>query len=215
MPTSTVAKSKPRRQRKKRGIKPTAQVKGYQLNMMRKQLKRLIPRPEWKSIDVTQAATVITNTPTVTNISPIAVGTGESGRIGDKVTLRSWIFRIGVTPNSTAGVNFLRVLLVRDKQGNNAAPASTDILQSASNYNSPLNNDNGQRFKILFDRTYTVDTDANGAQVDKMYRKFKTLAEFGATTIATTNSLYLLQVSDQVTNGPSVEWYSRVRYTDS
>jgi len=215
MPIATVSRSRSRKHNKGRKVKPTAVVKGYQLNRVERRVKKLMPRLEWKSIDTTQVPTTITTTAAVTNVAAIAQGTGESQRVGDKVTLRSWVWRMAVTPNATAGTNFLRMILIRDKQGNGSAPAIADILQSATNFNSPLNNDSGQRLKVLFDRTYTVDTDATGAQTDKMYRKFKILAEYSAAgTIPITNSLYLVQISDQAVNGPSVEWYSRVRFTD-
>jgi len=214
MPTSTFSKTGGKRKRlRRRGVKPTAQVKGYQLNRVMRTVKRLIPKPEWKNSDVTQSSTIITSTATIVDLFSLSQGTGEGDIIGDKCRLKSWLYRVSITPNTTAGLNYLRLILVLDHQANGATPSAADILQAPTDYTSPLNDDNGQRFKVLFDKTYTVDTDANGAQVDKVYRRLRALVEMSGSAI--TNGLFLLQLSDQAMNGPAVTWYSRVRYTDS
>lgn len=216
MPTSTFAKSRPRRQRRKRGVKPTAQVKGYQLNKMIKQVKKMIPRPERKNADVVRAATTIITTPTITNLSAVTgISAAEGGAVGDQYIARSIFIRFGITPNATAGINYYRVMIVLDHQSNAAAPAATEILQTSTNYLSPLNDSYSMRFKVIFDKTFTVDTDANGAQVDKVYRKLRYKAElFGSGFLHNTNGLYLLEISNEATNGPSVQWYSRLKYID-
>lgn len=214
MPQSTSAKSKPRRRRVKRK-NPSKVVKEFELQSLRKQFKRMMPKSERKYKDVTQAATTVTTTASVTNMVPMAAGTSSTTAIGNQFQVKSWLWRASITPNATAGVNYLRVILVRDKQSSGAAPAIADILESSTNYMSPLADKYSDRFKILFDKLYTVDTDANGAQVDKIYRKFNFKVVYdSASNLAYTNGLYLIQISDQATNGPSVAWYSRVRYID-
>jgi len=216
MPASTFSKPRPKKLRRKKQLKPTTRVKGYQLNKALKQVKRMIPRPEWKSFDVARAATTITTTATLTNLAAMSPGTGESDFVGDKVRMKSVLLRMSITPNATAGVNYLRVIVFRDKQSNvGTPPTAATLLQVATNYLSPLNNDNGMRFKVMYDQTFTVDTDANGAQVQKLYRRLNYVSEFQAgVAIPITNSTYILEISDQAANGPSVQWYSRVRYTD-
>lgn len=217
MPQATAAKTQPRRRRFIRRKNPAKTVKEWELTRLRKQVKRMMPKPEWKTEDKIATAT-ITTTATVSSLFDPAQGDGESEFIGDSVRARSLLIRMSITPNATAGVNFLRVIIFRDKQCNGVAPTATQLLDSASNYDSPLNTDFGKRFKVMFDRIYTVDTDANGAQVDKIYRKLMFTID-GLDTAGTnppnTNGMFILAISDQATNGPSFRYNSRVRYTDS
>lgn len=214
MPQSTFSKSQPRKIKPKK-VNPDKPVKGWELNRLKKQVKGMIPKTESKYKDVSQAATTITTTATVTNLAPMSSNSTATTAVGTQFQVKSWLWRASITPNATAGVNYLRVILVRDKQSNLAAPAIADVLESSTNYMSPLKDAYSDRFKVLFDKMYTVDTDANGSQVDKIYRKLNFKISFeSASNLPYTNGLYLLQLSDQATNGPSVAWYSRVRYID-
>lgn len=217
MPSSTFAKSRPKRVRRRKGVKPTAQVKGYQLNRVIKTVKKMIPRPERKNVDVTRAATIITSTATITNIAPpTGLGqAGEGGIVGDQCTSKSILLRLGITPNATAGMNYYRALIVLDHQPNGAAPVASEILQVANNYLAPMNDSQSKRFKVIFDKTYTVDQDANGSQVDKVFRRLRHRSEALSTSHFITNGVYLLEISNEATNGPTVQWYSRWRYTDA
>lgn len=216
MPTSTFAKSRSRKPRRKRGVKPTAQVKGYQLNKMQKQLKRLIPKPEIKDVDVARASTAITSTATITNIAPVTfISASEGGAVGDQFRAKSIFVRLAIAPNATAGVNFLRVIIIKDRQPNGVAPTIGTIFETgaSTNYLSPINDTQTLRFKVIFDKTYTVDTDANGAQVDKIYRRLNYKVE-GQNAVPVSNGLFMVEISDQAVNGPAVQWYSRFKYID-
>lgn len=174
----------------------------------------MMPKPEWKFADVTASGTTITTAATLVNLTPISQGDTDTNRNGDIVTFKSLFIRLSMTPNATAGMNFLRMIVVQDKASLSAAPNIGAILEASTNYLSPISNDSGKRIKVILDRTYTVDADGNGSQVDKLYRKLNIRAEFDdAATIPQINSLYLVLISDQVTNGPSVSYYSRVRFT--
>lgn len=216
MPQATAARSAPRRRRIFRKKNPAKTVKEWELTRLRKQVKRMMPKPEWKYADIITTGTTITTTATITNLIPLAQGSSDDDRQGDKVTWRSLFHRMSVTPNATAGVNFLRVMIIQDKQNNGTAPTAAQIFQTSTNYLSPLNDDFGKRFKVLFDRTYTVDTDANGAQVDKIYRKLRIVTEYAGagSVVPNTNGIYLVQLSDQATNGPTTSTYTRLRYID-
>lgn len=198
---------------------PSKVVKQFELQAMKKQVKRLIPIPERKFLDVTQAATIITSAGLVTDLFAPANGTGRSQLLGDTCMIKSSLVRYSITPNAVSGVNFLRVILVRDtdKSGTGAGVGGAGGILETASYLSPLNDDSAQskRFEILFDRTYTVDTDANGAQVEKIYRKLNKKYCEGAAATVLYGAMYLLQISDQAANGPTTAWYSRVRFTDA
>lgn len=218
MPIATQSRSLPRKKFFRKKKNPAKAVKEWELQKVQKSIKKLIPKPERKYNDQADnpPGTIVTTTGSVTHLSPLLHGTTDTTRIGDRVTYRSLLFRMFVTPNSTAGINYLRAVIVRDKQANASAPTMAQVFQTASIVLSPLNDDFSERFKVLYDRLFTVDTDATGAQVEKIYRKFKFVTEYDDTAaIPNTNSVYLLLLSDQATNGPSVAFWSRLRYTDA
>lgn len=215
MPIATAARSAPRRKRFFKKKNPAKVVKEWELTKLRNQMKRMIPKPEWKYTDVAQAATTITTTATITNLTAVSQGDGDQLRTGDKVTWKNFFIRYAITPNATAGMNYLRTIIFLDRQNNTTPPTATEVLEVATNYMSPINKDWGKRFKVLFDRTYTVDTDATGSQVDKIFRKIRFVTEYdGSATTPNTNGIYILQISDQATNGPSTQFYYRGRFID-
>lgn len=188
------------------------QVKS-QLQTVKKQVKQLQLDPELKYFDVSTSGT-ITSTGTLTALNGINQGTNPNDRVGDKLKTVSSFLRLAMTVNATATTNFLRVIIFRDKQTNLSVPGVTDVLQSAS-FMSPLNNSYSMRFKVYFDKTYAFDAESAGTQVDKIYRrmKFKTEYSTGSTGIRT-NGLFILLISDQATNGPTVNYYHRLKYKD-
>lgn len=194
-------------------VAPNTNVKGYQLEKVKKSIKSMIPKPEKKFFDVSAAATVILSTGTVTSLFVPNPGTSVNAMIGDNCRVKSWFWRASILPNAVAGVNFLRILLVKDRQPNGVTPAVADILTTVS-YISPLLDFNAERFKVIFDRMYTMDNDANGSQVDKIYRRLNFKYTANVAAAPNTNGLYLVQLSNQAANGPTTEWYSRVRFTD-
>lgn len=213
MPTSTRSKTFTRRKTFRRKLKPTAQVKGYHLNALRRQMWKLRPRPENKYFDIQRSDTIVSSGVVRALFTPFP-GSGVDDIIGYSCWLKSWLMRIVVIPNSTEQLNYLRVIMFQDKQVNGSTPAVTDVLESAS-YISPLNAANWQRFKVRFDKLYTVDSDGNGSQVDKIFRKFRILYRGDSSQgITVTNGLYLLLISNQVTNGPQVDFHSRIKFNE-
>lgn len=214
MPIATNARTQPKKRFFRRKVNPAKTVKEWELTKLRKQMKRLIPKPELKYKDTTASGTTITTTGTIVRLDNISDDASDTGRIGDKITARSIQMRLAITPNATAGSNFLRVILFLDKQPNGSTATTSLLLEAPTNYNSPLYLAYGKRFKVLFDRTYTVDTDATGSQVDKLFRKLRYVAEFNDSGNVSTNQLNVLFLSDQATNGPSISYYFRLRWID-
>lgn len=214
MPQSTLAKSQPRKKRFAKRKNPAKTVKEWELQKVKKQLKRMIPKQEWKVKDATAAAAVVTTTATQVHLTNIVQGITENDRIGNRFRVRSWLLRLGIQPNVTAVQNFLRVILVKNDDGGSSVTMA-ELLEAATDYSSPLNDGFGQSFKVLFDKTYAVSTTGSGPQVDKIYRKLNIPVEWNADSAVTKNSLHLILLSDQATNGPTVKYYSRIRYTDA
>lgn len=100
----------------------------------------------------------------------IQAGTGFFNRIGNRITMKSLhlVGTLTTTANVTAGiVEYLRIMVVYDKQANGAAPAITDILldtaqdaTSVTNAWSSTNINNRDRFLILMDDRIDIPNNA-------------------------------------------------------
>jgi len=189
-------------------------------------------RDELKFVDVDDLGTSLV-TGSVLLLNGIAQGTDYNQRIGRKCQLKSLFIRFTVNVNPGAlGLlapqgDVVRLLIVYDCQSNGAAPAITDVL-STVNYDSPMNLNNRDRFKILYDKfatmyayTYSSGTTivAGNAKPVFLQKYIKLGMEeiFGGTAASIgsiqTGSIYFLTISqNEITQ---VNLYSRVRYTDS
>lgn len=164
-------------------------------------------------------------------INGIVQGTDYNQRIGRKVMLKSIFVRFtinAVPANLALQGDVVRLMIFYDSQANGAAPAITDVLAIAE-YDSPMNLNNRDRFKVLHDKFYTMWANTYAAGIggiltgnaipkfSQKYIKCNMEEIFGGTgaTIGSiqTGSLWFLTISQNEVSGVSL--YSRVRYTDS
>lgn len=161
-------------------------------------------------------------------LNGITQGTDYNQRIGRKVMIKSIFarFTINNAVTTAAQGDVVRVMIIYDSQANGVAPNITDVLQIAE-FDSPMNLNNRDRFKVLHDKfhtmwacVYTTGALTTGNTIPKFSQKYiKCNLEqiFGGTgnTIGSiqTGSLYFLTISQNEIGAVSL--YSRVRYTDN
>lgn len=183
-----------------------------------KYIRKLI-NVERKFLDTTQAATTQTNVATIAPLSYIAEGDDYNSRDGHSILTQGMLFRMRMTANSTAVVNFIRVMVFIDKEMNGTAPVVGDILEATTDYLSPIQHDAGKRFKILFDRIFSLDYNGRGtAAINKWFRINHHIKYTGTTAAAASSKegqLYVLTLSDNTSNPPGYSWYNRIRFTDN
>lgn len=180
-------------------------------------------RMEWKSVDVNGNIDADT-TGGVALLNGIARGDDISERIGRKVMIKS--IQLSIKNNVIGGTGVdqcHRVMLVLDNQTNAAALTIAQVLSSSGTMYY-RNLENRARFRILFDKFFTMNaTGESGSMVNyKYYRKVDIPVTFNngdAGTVAdiVTGSLYILVVGDAapgVTAGKCY-YYSRIRYEDA
>ncbi|AUM61808.1 capsid [uncultured virus] len=139
---------------------------------------------ELKFIDVTIGNTNVTNTGTVSLLNGVAQGTDFTNRIGRKIIMTSilWNFELHPNPNASNPLGeTIRNMIIYDAQPNSGSfPVATDILAAATP-TSPMNLNNRDRFKVIFDKritmhpcTYDVVPNLSaGAPVVKFMSKYK------------------------------------------
>lgn len=182
-------------------------------------LKGLV-NSEKKYHDVTQTPETISYNGDVTLLSGMAAGDDVGNRQGNSVLARSLYFRADITGNTQNTSNVTRCIIFIDKMNQGTAPTASDILSvvGASNaVNSPLNVDHITRYSILLDKAWT--TSVNGTQrhtFKKYINLYKHLKYTGtAATDVYQNAIYVLWITDVVSNDPQVTWYSRLGYMDN
>lgn len=116
---------------------------------------------ELKFVDMAETTVVLDTTGAVTLLSPPVPGSLETNRIGRKIMLKSLHFtgRIVVSGLADATVmEYLRIMIIYDRQTNGAGPAIADVLQAVDNAGGltstamdGLNISNAERFKVLRD----------------------------------------------------------------
>lgn len=189
------------------------------------------PQLELKFHDVDlNDATIAAGVNVTPSINLIAQGTGESQRIGRKVTIKQigWRFQLLLPGQAdiTTSTETVRVIMYLDKQANKLTAAATDILETA-NFQSFNNLSNRKRFRTLMDRVYTLNTGVGAgdgtandtgptAIDDTFFKKVNIPLEFnaaaGALSEITSNNIGVLLIG---LNGTAAfDSKIRLRYTD-
>ncbi len=165
------------------------------------------------------------------SLNIIAQDNTESGRDGRHCTIRSiWLklhmFVVPQTGVTTATTHdTIRLMVIQDKQCNGAVPTVTIVLEDAK-WDSFMNLENRNRFRILYDK-YTsfnpVAASGDGTTQDtffaakhfNIYKKVNIPLHFSGTTGAVTecrsNNLFLLAISENALG--QINGTIRLRFT--
>lgn len=197
-------------------------------------------RSELKFVDNTLVNDPILLTWKINLLNGVAQGTDYNSRVGRKFTNKSILCNGNIFPTvNNSGSNpvgcFVRLVIVYDSQPNSGSlPAGTDIFVS-NDTSSPMNLNNRDRFKVMFDKRMQVGSYlmsaggalAAGSPNNAWWSKYKkcnleTINSGTAGTIGniSTGAIYLCYTCDYVgTVGTppsvvSIDWYTRVRFTD-
>lgn len=130
--------------------------------------------PEKKSVDLEGPVNVISTTPTFDLLNGIQEGSSFYNRIGRRINMVSLHLRgqIIVTGLGAGASEYLRVMVVYDRQPNGAAPAIADLLLDYNNAGatttssfSHINMNNADRFVMLADIPIAIPWNAQVAQL--------------------------------------------------
>ncbi len=184
-------------------------------------LKRLV-NVEVKNFDVQQTNVPVTDTPVIIQLSNIPQGDTTITRDGAQCKVLALELSLHMLRHSSATGTSVRILLVCDKQTNQAIYLNSDLLDDVTvtdNLVSPYNLDNKFRFTVLFDRVFNLSEGSNSVVDFKRTFRMNKILRFDGNVpfIAdlTSNSLSLIQVSNQVTNDPNLTMFSRLRFVDN
>lgn len=177
-------------------------------------LKSLI-NVEKKFLDVTNNNQAIGSSPVVYPLTQMATGDDYKTRDGNSIKASSILIRLSAVLDTSAEQTFVRMLLVRDMEQNTSTPAGSDILES-NDYLSPISHVNGKRFYVMCDKYLNLTKTGNSKMI-KCYKKLYHHIRFSSSSSTDTRegNLYLLLISDQAVNTPTIDFTSRLRYIDN
>ena len=185
-----------------------------------KGLRRLL-NIEIKNHDVQQTTVNLGTVPIITQLTNIPQGDTTITRDGAQCKMIGVDFNYMIQGNTASTIQNVRIMLVVDKQTNQAIYLHTDLLEDitvSDNMITPRNLDNKHRFQVLYDRNHSLGTDSTSVVVRK-YIKKDLLLRYDASTPSiadlTQNSLSLVQWQNDGGNLPSITSFIRIRFVDN
>lgn len=210
-------KKRRQQQRRMKELRSTKQVARRALRMVR-QIKKGIER---KLIQTVETNSNIGSTPTRTLISGVTRGDSAVERDGSQITMVNIRFKALLKKHASATNTNVRLMLVQDSQTNGANFATADLLSDTSADDclvSTRNLDNMKRFRVLMDRLYHLNDTSPSAYIT-YYKDLKIKCRYSgnAGTIAdiNDNSIFLVEMSDEATNTPTITYHCNIRFVDA
>ncbi len=185
-----------------------------------KGVRRLL-NVEIKNFDSQQTNVAITTVSAILPLTNISQGDTTSTRDGAQVKMVGLEMNYMILRHPDALQTNVRIMVVLDKQTNQAQYISTDLFEDASVNDvivTARNLDNKHRFQILYDRTHSLH-DAQTTLVVKKYIKKDVLLRYDASTPSiadlTQNSISFLQVGTETASTPVITSFLRIRFIDN
>lgn len=189
--------------------------------------KRLVKSPsELKYVENSFVANASSNVWQIFPISQPSIGSGDSNRVGDQISLVNMElrWRTGLPSAFTVsnGNQVIRMVMFQYYLDTSVGglPLASTIFQttgSAGAYLTPYNHDQRADFKILYDETVTLSTNGPDVQVRtvKCYPGRKKVNFVGATTQAQ-NLVFIAYIADATVTGQAlVDYYTRTNFYDN
>lgn len=159
---------------------------------------------------------------TIDLISGIPQGDDDGNRQGNSIKLNSMFVTIQGGMSASATQTFVRILLVLDKFNTGSAPSVGNIvglsLTSGWSVIAPLNVDFTQRYRVLMDKRIALSQNGRQNFIMKKYLKFKNRHVHYTGPLATdtyNNNIYMVLLSNETTNTPTIFYNCRVGYYDN
>ncbi len=188
---------------------------------MAKYLKGIV-NVEFKQHTQSATAVAISTTPLITQTTNINLGDTTTTRDGSNIKLVNLTFSYLLIQHITAVSTMVRVMVIHDKQTNQAIYTSPLILHDVTTGDaivSPRNLDHTHRFQVLYDKVHALSesgpTTLYRSFNKKMQLKLRYDADDGTIADLTSSSLSLLFVSNEATNTPLITFSHRLRYVDN
>lgn len=199
--------------------RPLAPGQLNRFQKMQKDVRKLKARARGEEVqkyDASSNSTPDNSTGSVVHLSFIAEGDGENERTGQKINHLNTVVRGKITMHASATNTKVRILIIRQKT--NATPQLSGVLQAATGSAAV------DRFKssiygglstIMYDKTVQLHTYRPAVSFfAKAKSKFPIEWADGTAAGISKNHVYMILISDEATNTPTLDYTWRVNYYD-
>ena len=162
-------------------------------------------------------STTVPNTGVLTLLNGMAQNDTSSGRTGNSILMRNVFLRLVLKQHVNATSTVYRVMLVLDKQQvSDTLPTITNILETFSPI-APLATASVGRFKVMKNWFFTTDDTKSQTRILELYKQFRFHTKYNGTanTDIQKNGLYLVVLTDQAVNTPTLDFTWKVGYHDN
>lgn len=179
---------------------------------------------EYKHHNVQNLNQAVTDAGSITNVSLLTSTTNSStDRDGGQVKWTSFRLAYNIFISSSATKTLFRVMLVQDKQTNQAQFTVADLLFDATVFDavlSPYNINNASRFNVLYDKVHSLSITGDSASIYRVIHKRLNIkcrydANAGDVTDLSQDSLSLVFIATEATNDPAISFNYRARFVDN
>ncbi len=223
MPYNNYRKGKRMRQLQRRYYKSNTRT-SYARSTWRaiKSIKKRL-NTEYKFHDVAANVTIVDASGVITQLSNIDQGLTDITRIGAQIKASFLDVRWNLFANASATTTIVRLMLIEDKQTNQAIYTTADLLAVVTSLNSLVshkNLDNKYRFRILRDKSFNFSgpngiTTKNGQWRIPLNKRIRYDNTGNGIANITSVSYSLLVIGNEVTNDPNLIFQSRLSYVDN
>lgn len=151
-------------------------------------------------------------------LSGLAQGNSDITRNGNSVLGKDIQCKFVLTKNASASQTICRLIWICDKECDGANPTLANILVGTVPAVGMLNKDFTKRFVVLKDTMHCLDAN-NQIVEDKLYIKYPIHMYYDGSTAAVSdckeNQVFLLMVSNEATNTPTLTAHSRINFYDN
>lgn len=162
-----------------------------------------------------------TPTGTVDIMSGIPQGDDNGQRTGNSIKLNSLYITMQGGMSASATQTFVRMILFEDKFNTGTAPTAANVLgltlTTGWSVIAPLNVDFSTRYKVLLDKRIALSQNGKQNFIFKKYIKTQRHVHYTgpAATDTYNGNIYLLLLSNESTNTPTIYFNCRVGYYDN
>ena len=186
------------------------------------QLKSLL-NVEYKHHNISSSSTAITDAGIITNVSSLNEGVISINWDGGQVKWTSFRFAYHLGISASAFRSMVRIMVVHDKQTNQAQFTLADLLFDATivdAINSPYNINNASRFNVLYDKKHVLTDNGANQLISRLLHKKLNIkmrydADAGTVADQSQDSISLVFISNEVTNDPTITFNYRARFIDN
>ncbi len=183
-------------------------------------IKKLL-NVEYKFHDIVSSVAPGT-APAIIQLTNIPQGDTDVTRDGAQVKLTSILVRYLYRQHPSSLIDFLRIMIVHDKQTNQSIYNINDLLEASgatTAMNSPLNLDNKYRFHVLYNQVHAMSINGKRCGNKEFMKEISLRIRFDNSTPAisdlTSSSLSLVIITIDNTNKSSIDIFTRIRYIDN